>query len=201
MQRRIAASAALLGLALAAPCQRKSNGFNLRAKVTDPAHDLTPSVEGLYLSFQRVQQGINIAVANEYPTTYYLNQTEGGNTINHDVAPLYPVGIYVQGPDETDARYPEEHNVAVNVNDVTHGLDVFPSLSGPAAGAYLVCRRDFIFPSGPAELLMPRFLYDGEMLPEDCAPVAFVPECATLANLPNGTRWNHDFVAQTSCVR
>ncbi|RYO73664.1 hypothetical protein DL764_010442 [Monosporascus ibericus] len=201
MKRIIAASAALLGLALAAPCQHKSSGFNLRVKVTDPAHDLTPSVQGLYLSFQRVQQGINIAVANEFPTTYYLNQTEGGNTINHDVAPLYPVGIYVQGPDEADARYPEEHNMAVNVNDVTHGLEAFPSLSGPAAGAYLVCRREFIFPSGPAELLMPRFLYDGETLPEDCVPVAFVPECATLGNLPNGTRWNHDFVAQTSCVR
>ena len=201
MQRIITVTATLLAVASAAPCQTKSEAFNLRAKLTDSAQDLTPSVDGLYLSFDRIQQGVNIAVAKSEPTPFYLNDTEGGTTIVHDVASLYAVSLFVPGPDDFDSSYPAEHNVGILVNDAAHGLEAFPSLTGPAAGTYLICRRDITFPSGPTELPLPRFSYEGEDVPDDCAAVEFVPECATLAKLPDGAQWNHDFVITDSCVR
>ena len=177
MQRIIAVSAAILSVAFAAPASypTKPLTFNLRAKLVDPARDLTPSVEDLYLSFDRVQQGVNIAVTKPEPTAYHLSDTAEGTTIVHDT-PVYPVSLFVQGPEDFDASYPEEHNVGVLVNAATPGLDAFPALTGPAAGTYLICKRQFTFPSGPTELLLPRFSYEGESIPDGCAAVDFMPE-------------------------
>ncbi|KAK7750750.1 hypothetical protein SLS62_007301 [Diatrype stigma] len=196
--------------ALAAPCQKQSDGFNLRVQLSDPARDLTPSVDGLYLSGLRVSQGSYIGVASDQPSTYYLNDTtEGGRgaTVVHDIVGVYPFGLSVQGPTEFDSRYPTEHDVGLVVagsgSGVTRGLEVSPSLTGPGSGGtYLVCRRTFVFPSGPAEIVTPRFLYEGESIPDEgCVPIAFVPECAALEPLPDGASWNHDSVITVSCVR
>lgn len=228
MQHLLAAAAsvsALLGTGttFAAPCPKQSNGFHLRVQLRDPARDLTPSVDGLYLSGLRVSQGsyIGITIDDQPPSTYYLNDgTEGdgggggGPTVVHEIVGVYPIGLSVQGPTEFDPRYPAEHGVGFAVagssSGVTRGLEVFPSLTGPGpsgsrrGGTYLVCQRGFVFPSGPAEILTPRFLYGGEAAPEEagggCVPVAFVPECAALEPLPDGASWNHDAVIAVSCV-
>ncbi len=200
MQRLILVSAALLGPTFAAPCPPTSDGFNLRVQLSDPAHDLTPSVRGLYLSGDRVSQGVYIAVTSDQPSTYYLNNTEGGATIVHDIGPVYPISLVVQGPSEFDPGYPEDHNVGLRVNGATIGLEASPSLTGPDAGTYLVCQRQFVFPSGPVDIVTPRFLYEGEAVPDGCVSVSFVPECAELSPLPDGTSWDHNSVIKTACI-
>lgn len=199
--QRFLITAALLGATLAAPCQKKSDGFNLRVQLNDPTRDLTPSVSGQYLSGLRVSQGSYIAVTSEEPSTYYLNNTEGGATVVHDIIGVYPISLFVQGPTEFDSSYPDEHNVGLVVGSTTKGLQVYPALTGPAdGGTYIICPREFVFPSGPSDIVAPRFLYEGEEIPDDCVSVTFVPECATLEPLPDGASWNHDSVTMISCV-
>ena len=175
MQRIIAISAAILGVASAAPYPAEPETFSLRAELTDPAKDLTPSVQGLYLSYERVGQGVNIAVAKSDPTVFSRKEAEGGATIVHDT-PVYPLSLFAQGPNDFDASYPEEHNVGLLVNDATRGLNVSPHLTGPGAGTYLICYRQVTFPSGPAQLPLPRFLHDHETIPDGCVAVNFKPE-------------------------
>lgn len=156
-------------------------------------------MQGLYLTYQRIGQGTNIATVGTSGAVFYINGTGSSSEITTDIPGVYPMTLDVQGQADFDFTYPEGHNVGVNVNGGTTGLTLAPALTGPAAGTFLACDRNSTFPSGPSELQQPRYLYDGEDLPSGCAEVNLTLECASFAELPPDSTWNHDAAQHVSC--
>ncbi|KAI0556097.1 hypothetical protein F4679DRAFT_521016 [Xylaria curta] len=201
----------LIGLAAAAPAPRaegSSKGFNLRVNVTDPTRDLTPSVQNLYLADQRTGAGtaISVLVPNAPSPSFYLNGTAYHTTIVHDIPGVYPLSIVVSGPTQFDYFYPTEHPIGTAINGGTElflraGEPILFPLLGDDGGKYAACYRDFVLGGTKAQILTARYVYGNETVPEDCAPVEFVVECATLEDLPAGSSWNHDSAFEVPCVK
>jgi hypothetical protein len=183
-----------------------SKGFNLRVNVTDATRDLTPSVQGLYFSDQRVGAGTAISVLTSFPGVFYLNGTAYHTTVTHDIIGVYPLSIVVAGPDTYDLFYPGEHTVGTAVNGDTElflrpGEPIVFPLQGDDEGTFAACRRDFVFGGSKTSILTARYVYGNETVPEDCAPVEFVIQCATLEDLPADSSWNHDSVLNVPCLK
>ncbi|KAI1753782.1 hypothetical protein F4782DRAFT_495626 [Xylaria castorea] len=201
----------LASLAAAAPAPRatgSSKGFNLRVNLTDAARDLNPSVQNLYLSDQRTGAGAAISVLGPAAPSpaFYLNGTAYHTTITHDIPGVYPLSIVVAGPANYDYFYPTEHPIGTSVNGGTElflraGEPILFPLLGDDEGRYAVCYRDFVFGGTLTQILTARYVYGNETVPDDCAPVEFVVECATLEDLPDGSSWNHDSAFDVPCVR
>ncbi|KAI2623089.1 hypothetical protein GGR54DRAFT_36175 [Hypoxylon sp. NC1633] len=188
-----------------------SNAYYLQAQLLDPAKDLEAHpVAGTYLSALRVGAGLNAAIVTtdvptpETVTPFYSNGTNDQYWVVNDLGSAYPWVISLQGPTEYDYSYPAEHDVNINAGVGTEGVEIVWSgvdsatLVGPNIGSFAVCYR-FIGAVRNNELVV-RYLYDGEELPEQCVGVKFVPQCATLEELPSGGEWNHDFVQQVHCI-
>ncbi|KAI0107077.1 hypothetical protein GGR51DRAFT_165750 [Nemania sp. FL0031] len=211
-------TASLLGLttALPSPMRRtttttsSSTGFNLRISLLDPNKDLTPSVQGLYLSDLRTGAGTAISTLTTQPTVFYLNgTTPSTTTITHDIPNVYPLSILISGPDSFDYFYPTEHPISTAINGgslLSLSLQSSPPtptllpLAGDSGGAYAVCQRDVVLGGSKSSILTARYSYGNETVPADCAPVEFVVECATLEDLPAGSSWNHDSAVEVACA-
>ncbi|KAI0193554.1 hypothetical protein EV127DRAFT_423575 [Xylaria flabelliformis] len=201
----------LISLVAAAPAPRaegSSKGFNLRVNLTDPTRDLTPSAQNLYLSDQRTGAGTAISVLGPLAPSpaFYLNGTAYHTTIIHDIPSVYPLSIVVSGPTEYDHFYPTEHPIGTAINGGTElflraGEPILFPLLGDDGGRYAACYRDFVFGGSKTQILTARYVYGNETVPDDCAPVEFVVECATLEDLPAGSSWNHDSAFDVPCVR
>ncbi|KAI6082139.1 hypothetical protein F4821DRAFT_247743 [Hypoxylon rubiginosum] len=190
----------------------RAKAYTLQIQLYDPSKpDLDPPVAGKYLGTVHTGAGLNIAVATDYANTdpnykfppYYTNGTDGYSSVQNDLGTQYPWGVQVQSPTETDYTYPKEHDVTVNVGGGTNGVgiqawgdDLF--LGGVGAGAYAVCNRFIGYTR--SNLTAVRFVYDGEEVPEGCVLIRFVPLCAELNDLPEGSQWTHDFVQEVNCV-
>ncbi|XXH00702.1 hypothetical protein Hte_007052 [Hypoxylon texense] len=210
---------ALLGLTGASPLPQaapqlsKAKAYQLQIQLYDPSlPDLDPPVAGRFLGTVHTGAGLNIAVATErsaddpnagsYPP-YYTNGTDGYSSVQNDLGTQYPWGVQVQSPAETDYTYPGEHDVTVNVGGGTNGVGIQAwgdelFLGGVGAGTYAVCNRFIGYTR--SNLTAVRFVYDGEVIPEGCVGVRFVPLCAELNDLPEGSTWTHEFVQEVNCV-
>lgn len=64
----------------------------------------------------------------------------------------------------------------------------------------MVCERVVrLGGAGPVKLQVVRIRYAGEDVPEGCVVVEFVPECAVLEELPEGSSWDHDHAVTLGC--
>ncbi|KAI0422514.1 hypothetical protein F5X98DRAFT_326259 [Xylaria grammica] len=209
-------TASLISLASALPAGHEartagatvgeSKGFHLRVNVLDTTRDLSPSVQGLYFSDQRVGAGTAISVLGASPTVFYLNGTAYHTTVTHDIPGVYPLSITIADAATYDVFYPAEHPIGTAVNGGTElflraGEPILFPLAGDDGGSYAACRRDFVFGGDKTQILTARYVYGNETVPSDCAPIEFVVECATLPDLPEGSSWNHDSAFEVPCVR
>ncbi|KAI1200744.1 hypothetical protein F5X97DRAFT_292801 [Nemania serpens] len=196
-----------------------STGFRLVANVTDPATDLTPSVDGWELQGIHTGAGLDDAtLTSGTGRIFYHNGTAveirfgEGSILSDGGTPPFPWGIYVQKEDEYDYTYPAEHDVAINGGSGTIGVSLlaFPSpytyLTAKAQGTYVACPRTV--PYYNAEFIVVRFAYDlfdpvtalpVRDIPEGCTAITLIPECDTLAELPEGSLASHEFAATTKC--
>ncbi|KAI0967247.1 hypothetical protein F4678DRAFT_447046 [Xylaria arbuscula] len=201
------------------PPNELSTGFRLVANVTDPATDLTPSVDGWELQGIHTGAGLNDAVlTSDKGRIFYHNGTATeirygeGSILSDGGSPPFPYGIYVQGEDAFDATYPAEHDVTINVGSGTIGVSLlaFPDpyfyLTAHAQGTYVACPRTV--PYYNAEYNVVRFAYDTfdqdtalfvPNVPEGCTAITLIPECDTLAELPEGSLSSHEFAAESKC--
>ncbi|KAI8631909.1 hypothetical protein F5Y19DRAFT_379694 [Xylariaceae sp. FL1651] len=203
------------------PPSSQSTGFRLVANVTDPATDLTPSVDGWELEGIHTGAGLDDAVlgsASGSGRIFYHNGTAaeirfgGGSILTDGGTPLFPWGIYVQGEDDYDFTYPAEHDVSVNAGSGTTGVSLaaFPNpytyLTGGAQGTFVACPR--IVPYYNAQYIVVRFAYDTfdpdtalyvHNIPEGCTAINLIPECDTLPDLPEGSISSHEFAQSSKC--
>ncbi|KAI1414501.1 hypothetical protein F5Y13DRAFT_158682 [Hypoxylon sp. FL1857] len=188
----------------------RAKAYNLQIQLLDPTKDLSPPIAGQYLSTYHVGAGLNVAVVTGLPDgytppPYYTNGTSelGAFDVLNDLGTTYPWGIKVQDPLSFDYTYPGEHDVEIDVGGGTDGIGLVTSngevkLGGLAAGDYAVCNRFIGY--ARANLTVVRYVYESEALPDGCVGVAFVPQCATLDDLPAGSEWTHDYVQEVDCV-
>ncbi|KAL8391949.1 hypothetical protein RB595_002238 [Gaeumannomyces hyphopodioides] len=172
------------------------------------------------LSLQRLSQGVYASVVvprsrnkTENPT-FYFNRTEAGGqqTLNIDIPGVYPLVATVAGRDQAaEGDHSGEHAVSFSPGGSggTPGMYWFyrspesiPLLGGGPArvGSWAVCRRPLPLPSGPQDFLQPRYVYEDETIPSDCASVDWVVLCADMVPLKPGDSWNHDSAGDVKCV-
>ncbi|KAI1214564.1 uncharacterized protein F4807DRAFT_403766 [Annulohypoxylon truncatum] len=208
-------SLTLLALAGATPVPQtaqqlsRAKAYQLQIQLLDPTKDLEPSIAGTYIGTIHVGAGLNVAVAGgrnvSGDTPFYTNGTaaEGYVDVLNDLGTAYPWGIKVQDQNSSDATYPGEHDVEIDVGGGSNGLGLVTdggevTLGGLAAGNYAVCNRFNGYVR--ANLTMVKYVYEGETLPDGCVGIEFVPLCAELNTLPEGSEWTHDFVQEVDCV-
>ncbi|KAI0878742.1 hypothetical protein GGS24DRAFT_496456 [Hypoxylon argillaceum] len=153
-----------------------STGFALRTNLLDPTRDLTPTIQNLYLSDQRT--GAGTALTPPRPST----------------PPLYPTEQPPSPPPPTAPQHPYPCAATPRRRSCSRRR------GGRGGGSYAVCLRDVVFGGEEAAGLTARYVYGGESVPADCAPVEFVVECAVLPDLPAGSSWNHDSALEVACV-
>ncbi|KAI0883280.1 uncharacterized protein GGS22DRAFT_168327 [Annulohypoxylon maeteangense] len=204
----------LLSLAGATPVPQtaqqlsRAKAYQLQIQLLDPTKDLDPSVAGSFIGTVHVGAGQNVAVAgshNASGTPFYTNGTvaDGYVDVLNDLGTQYPWGFKVQDRDSSDATYPGEHDVEIDVGGGTNGVSLVTNaedvrLGGLSAGYYAVCDRFIGYVRG--NLTVVKYVYEGETLPEGCVGIKFVPLCAELNTLPEGSEWTHDFVQEVDCV-
>ncbi|GAW23417.1 hypothetical protein ANO14919_129760 [Xylariales sp. No.14919] len=201
------------------PPNELSTGFRLVANVTDPATDLTPSVDGWELRGIHTGAGLNDAVlTSETGRIFYHNGTASeihyaqGSILSDGGSPPFPYGIYVQTADEFDATYPAEHDVTINVGSGTIGVSLlaFPDpyfyVTAHAQGTFVACPRTV--PYYGAEFTVVRFAYDTfdnataqfeRNVPAGCTAITLIPECDVLPDLPEGSLSSHQFASPSKC--
>ncbi|EMR68843.1 hypothetical protein MGN70_004817 [Eutypa lata] len=218
----------LLGLASAVPLSTrqipyypptsKSLGFQLIVNVTDPSKDLTPPVNGWAFSAIHTGAGFNEAVISENVTAsriFYQNGTaeeiryREGSVLSDAGTPAYPWGIQVESKDDTAGV---EASVSVNVGGGTPAvlLTQFPEplsyLTGTNPGTYAICPRNVPYYNTVYNVV--RWTYDAynnatglyeHTVPEDCAEVKLLPQCAELPDLLEWDSSSHDFAATSNC--
>lgn len=138
----------------------------------------------------------------------------GGSIVSDSGSPPFPEGIYVQKETEHDATYPDEHGVAINVGSGTIGVSLraFPDpyfyLTAKAQGSYVACSRNV--PYYNQDYIVVRFAYypsdpntglPVKTIPEGCTAITLIPECDTLAALPEGSLSSHEFAANAKCYQ
>ncbi|KAI1453289.1 hypothetical protein F4805DRAFT_444258 [Annulohypoxylon moriforme] len=187
----------------------RAKAYQLQIQLLDPTKDLDPSIAGSYIGGVHVGAGQNVAVAggnsSSGNTPFYSNGTtaDGWVDVINDLGTSYPWGLKVQDQASSDATYPGEHDVEIDVGLGTNGLGLVTSgsdvrLGGLSAGYYAVCDRFIGYVR--ANLTVIKYVYEGETLPDGCVGIKFVPLCAELNTLPDGSEWTHDFVQEVDCV-
>ncbi|KAI1469812.1 uncharacterized protein F4812DRAFT_420446 [Daldinia caldariorum] len=187
----------------------KSNGFHLQAQLRPGSGDIDPPVSGGYLSSAHVGAGQNIAIVSGVKpadgSAYYVNGTEAQGWVDvlTDLGTTFPWGLNVQDADAFDPAYPGEHGASVNVGGGSDGIAIQRAenlvlLGGASEGSYAVCNRYIAY--WQQDLQVVRYIYPGESVPEDCVALDFVPICAELAPLPEGSDATHEFAQEVDCV-
>ncbi|KAJ8132914.1 hypothetical protein O1611_g709 [Lasiodiplodia mahajangana] len=199
------------------PPNQISTGFRLVANVTDPATDLTPSVDGW--EFQGIHTGAalnDVVLTSGTGNIFYHNGTAseiryGQGNVLSDLG-LYPYGIGVDNQTEFDYYYTAEHDVTLNVGQGTIGVSLlaFPSpyfyLTATAPGTYVACPRTVAYYQ--REFVVVRYAYDifdnttaqfVQDIPEGCTAITLIPECDTLPELPEGSQSSHQFASPSKC--
>jgi hypothetical protein len=201
-------AAAASALPNPSPKLSKSTGFHLVAHVTNPAHDLTPSVEGWSLAGIHTGAGFNAAVLDASASSgrlFYQNGTvtqvarRQATVVTDGGTPPFPMSLQVQAPGEP------RQIAGINVAQGTPGrVDVrgvlVNGLAESRGGTYLACRQTV--PYYGVEYATLQYAYGGEAegVADGCAPIKLVARCAVLNELPEGSISSHEFVQEVRCV-
>ncbi|KAM3504831.1 hypothetical protein MY11210_008210 [Beauveria gryllotalpidicola] len=214
-----AAAAAPTSTGPAYPETSASNGFNLVLNVTDPSKDLSPPVHGTFVTSIHVGPALNYVGQSSNASVarlLYVNGTASdvrygnSNTVSDGGTPPFPeVLSLVQDKDsETLSTLFLNAGSAGNGNYRT-GITGFPSpIPELYPLTYVACREALAYYGGKAFVIVKQaqttVSKDGQMehnIPEGCAPLSLLPQCATLNDLPAGSMSSHEFAASTRCYK
>ncbi len=180
-----------------------STGFHLLARLSNPAHDLTPSVQNWQLNAIHTGAGLNAAVFTASDgRLFYQNGTAAPDEtkiLTDGGTPPFPFSLQVQKPGE-----------ARRIADVSVGLGTAAGVDrdgvlrvGVAEGGrFLACQA--VVPYYNATYVTLQYEY-GKVPGEGtaaagCVAVDLVAQCAVLNDLPAGSLSSHEFAARVKCV-
>ncbi|OTA99085.1 hypothetical protein M426DRAFT_96108 [Hypoxylon sp. CI-4A] len=191
-----------------------SNGFRLIARVVESdGKELSVPIDGAALQGAHVGAGLNTAVLNATSpgTIFYQNGTAeevGANqsTILSDGGtPLTPYGIHIN-INTTDATLPVA--LAINGGIGTPGVTLTAPDQRPGnleydTAIFIACDETLAY-YGPswhfAVVKAFETTKSPNPIPENCVLVNFVPQCATLSDLPEGSLSSHEFANEVRCT-
>ncbi|KAL7925548.1 hypothetical protein ACQKWADRAFT_310474 [Trichoderma austrokoningii] len=197
-------SAAVLGLATAAvaapanvvpnyPPHQQSTGFRLVVNVTDKALDLSPSVQGLYVNSIHVERH-----RRRVPLRQRYHITD-------EATPLSPFGLSLSKNADSDTV----SSAYINGGAGTPGVQIsqFPEpFLFLEPETFVICNSPLQYYQGQKFLVVEQAATtigsNGQVeknIPEGCAPVRLLPECATLESLPAGSYASHEFALDSEC--
>lgn len=205
------------------PPASSSNAFRLVVNVTDPTTDFTPSINDYVLTSYHVGAGEAYAVLQPNLTftsgrilyengTAYDVRFGAASVISDGGTPPFPEGLYVQNETEFDYKYTTQHNAMFLPGGGTKGVGLaqfpnpIPYLANPGSGSFAACNNTL--PYGPAFSLVYAYAtftdadgnYDYQKnIPEGCAEITLLPECATINDLPAGSYSSHEFASTQRC--
>ncbi|KAL7823952.1 hypothetical protein V8C26DRAFT_424973 [Trichoderma gracile] len=219
------ASAAVLALAGAAaaspvaivpnyPPTMQSTGFRLVVNVTDKALDFTPSIQNLYINSIHVGAGLNqvgLGTKDNNPSIWYQNGTAadyrfGASTLITDQGtPLSPYGFSLVKDEGSATLSTARADGGLGTKGVA--ISQFPEgYRFLLPETYVVCNESLAYYQGTHFLVVEQaattISASGQVeknIPEGCAPVRLLPECATLESLPAGSYSSHEFAIDTDC--
>ncbi|KLU92356.1 hypothetical protein MAPG_11302 [Magnaporthiopsis poae ATCC 64411] len=210
------------------PPSSVSKGFRLISNVTDPTRDLTPSVHGFALGGIHIgppnSRSVLSPQADNTSRLFYLNGTASDLTlgttriVSDGGTPPFPWGVHVQGPDEFDLpANPGSHATFINGGSTLDvGITKFPdpysvlvnrkAEGGSAGGTFVACyhevpyyRRPFVVVDYAYATVDPDTALPVVKVPEGCAPITLIPQCAVLNDLPPDAISSHEFALDQKC--
>ena len=210
----------LAGLVSASPLAQRSSqmptaltqGFVLVANVTDPTEDFSPSINHYQLTGVHVGAGIETAVlAVDEGRVLFENGTDTEFGIVSDDSGIFPISLFISPlpPDEPNSDFVD--HVGVNVGNAQDGIGIrtpqmvpWPTLYGPDSGTFIVCyeaRPSYGRPQYPVRFARVKVIngVTYQKIPDKCAPINLLAQCATLGPVPAGAMYNHDFVKEVGC--
>ncbi|EGR49265.1 uncharacterized protein TRIREDRAFT_76971 [Trichoderma reesei QM6a] len=217
-----AAVLALVGAAAASPMAvvpnypptMQSTGFRLVVNVTDKARDFTPSIQNLYINTIHVGAGLNqvgLGTKDNNPSIWYQNGTAadsrfGASTLITDQGtPLSPYGLSLVKNEGSATLSTARADGGLGTKGVA--ISHFPEgYRYLVPETYVVCNESLAYYQGTHFLVLEQAATTvsstGQIeknIPEGCAPVRLLPECATLESLPAGSYSSHEFAIDTDC--
>ncbi|KAI1389253.1 uncharacterized protein F4822DRAFT_194569 [Hypoxylon trugodes] len=185
-----------------------SKGFKLIANVTDRAHDLSPPIHGWALQGAHIGAGLNTAVLNN--TTpgqiFYQNGTateiyrQTSNILTDAGTPLAPYGLIMRYPNET------ENVVALGIDggSGTPGITLtdppYPLTELSAyASQFIACKQNIPYYPPDWEFVVVKAFRNQYQVSDNCVVVEFLPQCAKLPDLPEGSYSTHEFANTARC--
>ncbi|KAI9149381.1 hypothetical protein HJFPF1_11433 [Paramyrothecium foliicola] len=215
----------LLGLAAASPLGKRevgpnyppkgsSKGFNLVLNVTDLSADFSPSIQNAYVASIHTGAGqalVGIISDIDSARVFYQNGTATENSngesniLSDGGTPPAPQGLQLA----LDKGSETVATATMNYGPGTAGLRL-SRLPEPYAflvpETFVACNTSLAYYSGKyfitikhAETTVDETGTIKKNIPEGCAPVRLVPQCATLDDLPAGSLASHEFALDSPC--
>ncbi|OAA72565.1 hypothetical protein ISF_01638 [Cordyceps fumosorosea ARSEF 2679] len=216
----------LAGLAAAAPTTTNplypetssSTGFNLVLNVTDPSWDLDPPVHGTFVTSIHVGPALNYVGQTSASSgrLFYVNGTAtdvrygNSDTISDGGTPPFPEVLSLlpdQGSATLSTVFLNAGNAAGDGRDYRTGITGFPNpIPELYPVTYVACREPLAYYGGKEFVIIKQakttVSEGGQVernIPDGCAPLSLLPQCAELNELPAGSLSSHDFAATTRC--
>jgi hypothetical protein len=213
--------ASLASLALASPLipraayppTSSAQAFVLIANVTDLTKDLTPSVNHFKLVGVHVGAGLNTAILNgTRGNVLFENGTDTSFGIAANYGNIYPYGLSIsqQPSNIPDSSYVEYIGINAGLSENGVGITgpeiAWPQLFGPDSGTFIVCNETkptYGRPQYPVRFAKSTVVngVTQQQIPDLCAPITLLPQCATLDPLPSGALYNYDYANTVRCYQ
>lgn len=220
------AALGLAGIAAAAPTTgplfpeyTNGNAFNLVLNVTDPSKDLSPPVHGSFITSIHVGAAINYVGQSsdaKVARTFYVNGTAGdvrygnSNTISDGGSPPFPETLSLVKDKDSETLSTVWLNAGTPEGSDEHtGITGFPNpIPELYPTTYVACKEALAYYGGKEFVIIKQakttVSEDGKVehnVPEGCAPLSLLPQCATLNDLPEGSYSSHQYAATTRCYK
>jgi hypothetical protein len=181
-----------------------SKGFRLVVNVTDPSRDFDTPIQNYFIASIHTGAGLALVGVNRNEQTgriFYQNGTEEeyqasqATTITDGGTPLFPVGLKLTKDEESSLSVATLDNGPGTPGIQVSALKKFTYL---LPETFFACNESLAYYGGKKFIVIKQtnFIKD---VPEDCAPIRLVPECAELEDLPAGSFSTHDFALDTRC--
>ncbi|KAI6086870.1 hypothetical protein F4821DRAFT_237645 [Hypoxylon rubiginosum] len=185
-----------------------SQGFKLIANVTDRSHDLSPPIHGWALQGAHIGAGLNSAVLNN--TTpgmiFYQNGTladvsrQQSDMLTDVGKPLTPYGIIMRYPSDADKVVALGIDAGSGTAGITLTDPPYPMTELSAyASQFAACKENVPYYPPDREFVVVKAFRDGYEVPDNCVVVKFLPQCAALPDLPEGSFSSHEFANTSRC--
>ncbi|XXH03247.1 hypothetical protein Hte_009645 [Hypoxylon texense] len=185
-----------------------SKGFKLIANVTDRAHDLSPPIHGWALQGAHIGAGLNSAVLNDTTPgmVFYQNGTltdvyrQRSDMLTDAGTPLTPYGIVMRYPSDADKVVALGIDAGSGTAGITLTDPPYPMTELSAyASQFVACKENIPYYPPDREFVLVKAFRDQYQVPSNCVVVEFLPQCATLPDLPEGSYSTHEFANTARC--